>query len=159
MWAPWTGALGRWADTVGAETGTNYRDVAGAGAAGGIGFAAVAVLEATLRPGIELMLDLVGFPEQLPGSDLVATGEGSLDEQTLHGKAPLRVARAARSAGVEVVPVCGRTTLTSAQLHDAGMRAAYALTDLEPDLERCMHHGAQLLERLGERIATEHLSA
>lgn len=150
-------ALGHWADAVAATCGADHRETPGAGAAGGVGFAAVAVLGATLRPGIDLVLDLVGFHDRLDGADLVVTGEGSLDEQTLHGKAPAGVARAARAAGVDVVAVCGRTTLTPAHLRDAGVRAAYALTDLEPDLARCMRHGAPLLERLGERIATEHL--
>jgi len=126
--------------------------VAGAGAAGGVGFAAIALLDATLRPGIELVLDLVGFHDQLPGAALVVTGEGSLDEQTLHGKAPAGVADAARAAGIPVVAVCGRTTLDPAQLREAGLLATYCLNELELDLQ-----AAPLLERLGERIATEHL--
>jgi glycerate kinase len=66
--------------------GADLRDSRGAGAAGGVGFAALSLLGAELRPGIDLMLDLVGFHEQLVGADLVITGEGALDEQTLHGK-------------------------------------------------------------------------
>lgn len=64
------------------------RDVPGAGAAGGVDHAVLALLDAQLRPGIELVLDLVGFAERLRGADLVVTSEGSLDEQTLCGKAP-----------------------------------------------------------------------
>lgn len=154
-------ALAHWADAVAAETGRDERDTPGAGAAGGVGFAAVALLDATLRPGIDLVLELVGFPEALtalgPG-DLVITGEGSLDEQTLHGKAPAGVAAAARERGIPVVAVCGRTTLTSEQLERAGISAAYALVDLEPDVSRCMTQPEPLLERLGERIARDHLT-
>ena len=80
-------ALARWAGTVQRATGTDLAGAPGAGAAGGVGFAALAVLGARLQPGIELILDLVRFRERLPGARLVICGEGSLDAQTLHGKA------------------------------------------------------------------------
>lgn len=150
-------ALTHWADQVFASTGADHRDAPGAGAAGGVGFAAIALLDAELRSGIDLVLELVGFHDQLDGVDLVVTGEGTLDEQTLHGKAPAGVAKAARRAGIPVVAVCGHNTLNRSQLRAAGISAAYALTELEPDVQRCIQQGAPLLERLGERIATEHL--
>ncbi len=150
-------ALGHFADVLTRETGQDVRDQAGAGAAGGVGYAALAVLGAALCPGIELVLDLVGFHARLAGADLVITGEGSLDEQTLHGKAPAGVAAAASAKGIPVVAVCGRTTLEPRRIRAAGITTAYALTDLEPDVERCMTEAAPLLERLGERIAAEHL--
>lgn len=152
-------ALGHWADVVRATTGRDGRDSAGAGAAGGVGYAALALLEATLRPGIELVLDLVGFDDALAAADLVITGEGALDEQTLHGKAPAGVAAAARRRGVPVVAVCGRTTLPRERLESAGISAAYALTDIEPDLTRCITDPAPLLERLGAQIARDRLPA
>ncbi len=152
-------ALAHWADRVAGATGRDHRDDPGAGAAGGIGFAALALLDARLRPGIDLVLDLVGFHDRLVGSDLVVTGEGALDVQTLHGKAPAGVAAAARGLGLPVVAVCGRNTLSLDQLHEAGIRAAYALSDIEPDLARCMSEGAFLLETLGARIAADHLAS
>ncbi|SDI03210.1 glycerate kinase [Nonomuraea jiangxiensis] len=129
----------------------------GAGAAGGVGFAALAFLHAELRPGIGYLLDLLGFGEQVQGARLVITGEGSLDEQSLRGKAPVGVAQAAAKAGVPVVAVCGRRTLTDAELKAAGIEAAYALTDLEPDPARCMAEAGPLLERLAARVAVVHL--
>jgi glycerate 2-kinase len=151
-------ALARWADAVQRATGLELAGIPGAGAAGGVGFAAVAVLGATLRPGIELILDLVGFAAALPGAGLVITGEGSLDAQTLHGKAPAGVAAAARSAGIPVVAVAGRSLLTAADLELAGIRAAYALTDLEPDPDRCMTDAGPLLERLAAKVASDWIS-
>ena len=148
-------ALARWADAVRRATGTDAAATPGAGAAGGVGFAALAVLGATLRPGIDLVLDLVRFPAALPGARLVVTGEGSLDRQTLHGKAPAGVAAAARGAGVPVVAVAGRSLLSPADLAPSGIMAAYALTDLEPDLDRCMTNAGPLLERLAERVAAD----
>ncbi|MGW6502491.1 glycerate kinase [Nonomuraea angiospora] len=129
----------------------------GAGAAGGVGFAALAFLHAELRPGIGYLLDLLGFGELVKDARLVITGEGSLDEQSLRGKAPVGVARAAAEAGVPVVAVCGRRTLTDDELRAAGIEAAYALTDLEPDPERCMAEAGPLLERLAARLAAVHL--
>jgi glycerate kinase len=150
-------ALERWAQAVYVATGVEASTQPGAGAAGGVGFAALAVLGATLQPGIDLILRLVDFPATLPGTDLVVTGEGSLDEQTLHGKAPVGVAAVARSAGVPVVAVAGRSLLTPADLAPTGILAAYALTDIEPDTDRCMHEADSLLELLAERVAHDWL--
>ncbi|MBL8926689.1 MAG: glycerate kinase [Pseudonocardia sp.] len=133
------------------------RDRAGAGAAGGVGYAAMAVLGAELEPGIGLVLDLVRFADHLPGASLVVTGEGSLDEQTLHGKAPAGVAAAAAKAGVPVVTVSGRLGLDRAQLERAGIAAAYALTDIEPDVQRCQAEAGPLLERLATNLARERI--
>jgi glycerate kinase len=133
-------------------------DVPGAGAAGGVGYAAMSVLGAIPRPGIDVVLDLVDFRAAIVGARLVITGEGRLDEQTLHGKAPAGVATAAVAAGVPVVAVSGGRDLDDARLHAAGFAAAYALTDIEPDVQRCIDDPLPLLERLGRRIAEEHLS-
>jgi glycerate kinase len=92
--------LRRWAAVVAAAVGRDWSRAPGAGAAGGVGFAALAVLGATRRPGIELVLDLAGFEGALDGADLVITGEGSLDAQSLAGKAPVGVARAAARHGI-----------------------------------------------------------
>lgn len=150
-------ALTEWADAVARANGRDLRDAPGAGAAGGVGFAAMALLGAELRPGIELVLEMVRFREQLVGADLVVTGEGALDEQTLHGKAVAGVAAAA--GGISVVAVCGVNRLDPEQLRTIGVSAAYALTDIEPDVRRCIAEPRPLLKALGERIATQHLTA
>jgi glycerate kinase len=148
-------ALDHWADLVAGET--DLRHAPGAGAAGGVGFAALAVLGATLAPGIELMLELVGFRERLAGVNLVVTGEGALDEQTLRGKAVAGVAAMASAAGIPVAAVCGTNRLDAERLKQAGIDAAYALTELQPDVRRCIADPVPLLRRLGERIAVERL--
>ena len=134
------------------------RDRPGAGAAGGVGYAAMAVLGGALEPGIGLILDLVRFAGYLPGAGLVITGEGCLDEQTLSGKAPAGVAVAADAAGVPVVAVSGRLDLAEDKLHAAGFVRAYALTDIEPDLQRCLARAGPLLETLAQRIARDWLA-
>jgi glycerate kinase len=151
-------ALGRWAAAVQRATGIDAAGTPGAGAAGGVGFAALAVLGARLQPGIDLVLDLVGFREALPGARLVICGEGSLDAQTLHGKAPAGVAAAARAAGIPAVAVAGRSLLTQAELEPAGILAAYPLSDLEPDPARSMAEAGPLLERLAARVAHDWLT-
>ncbi len=153
-------ALGHWADVVTAATGEDVRDRPGAGAAGGVGYAALALLGARLRPGIDLLLDLVGFGAALDAlgpDDLVVTGEGSLDEQTLNGKAPAGVAAAASRRGIPVVAVCGRTTLDAERLRAAGIDACYALADIESDPQRCFDEAGPLLRRLGAQLARDHL--
>jgi glycerate kinase len=154
--------LRRWADVTEAATGAPLpvRDAPGAGAAGGIGFAALLFLGARMRPGIELLLELAGFGSRLDGARLVITGEGSLDAQTLRGKAPVGVARAAAAhePAVPVVAVAGRCTLTPDELRAAGIARAYAVNDIEPDLERCMADAGPLVERLAGRIAADWLT-
>jgi glycerate 2-kinase len=150
-------ALQRWADVVAATTGADLRDAPGAGAAGGVGFAVMAVLGGRLEPGIDLLLDLLDFDSHLHDVDLVVVGEGSLDEQSLRGKAPVGVARRARAAGARVVAVCGRCEVDDASLERAGIARAYALTDLESDPRRCMSEAAVLTEALGRVLAEEEL--
>ncbi|MGW1891388.1 glycerate kinase [Streptomyces sp. NPDC002004] len=135
-----------------------YAASPGAGAAGGIGYGALVGLGASFRPGIEVMLDVLGFAPALERAGLVITGEGSLDEQTLHGKAPAGVAAAARAAGKDVVAVCGRLALSAEALREAGIRRAYALTDAEPDVDRCIAEAGPILEGVAERIARDFLA-
>jgi glycerate kinase len=152
--------LTRWADAAERALGVDFRNTPGAGAAGGLGFAALAFLGATMRPGIELLLDLVSFAGHLSGASLVITGEGALDAQTLHGKAPVGVARATAAAAPEVpvVAVAGICSLTAGQLRSAGLAGAYALADMEPDLARCREQAGPLLEELAGRVARDWLA-
>ncbi len=147
-----------WPGGAGARS-PRVREWAGAGAAGGLGFAALAFLGARMQPGIEVVLELVSFAERAAGASLVITGEGSLDAQTLRGKAPAGVARATRavSPGTPVVAVAGACSLDRAALERAGIAAAYALADLEPDLRSSMAHAGPLLEKLAARLAADWL--
>src|SRR5215470_13332368 len=151
--------LARWADVTERSFGFDKRNEPGAGAAGGLGFAALGFLGATTRPGIELMLDLLSFAGHLPGARLIITGEGALDTQTLHGKAPAGVAAAAAAAvpDVPVVAVAGVSSLTPGELRAAGIARAYALADIEPDITRCLEQPGPLLEQLAGHIARDWL--
>lgn len=150
--------LRRWASVVTAATGHDWATRPGAGAAGGVGFAALALLGATVRSGVDLLLELVNFETHLAGAVLVVTGEGSLDEQTLHGKAVAGVAAAAASARVPVVAAAGRVVLPPRRLALAGLEKAYALADYEPDPMVCMSEAPRLLAELGALIGDEWLT-
>ncbi len=147
-------ALGRFAAVLGGAAA----EAPGAGAAGGLGYGALVGLGAAFRPGIEVLLDVLGFADALCRADFVITGEGSLDAQSLHGKAPVGVATAAGRAGVPVAAVCGRLALSPAELLAAGISRAYALADLEPDPALSMAHAGPLLERASAALARDLLT-
>ena len=105
-----------------------------------------------------MVLDLVKFDAALDGAALVITGEGSLDVQTLAGKAPLGVAQAAARCGIPVIAVAGRNTVTERQLASAGIAAVYPLSDLEPDLARSSAEASVLLRRVGQDLARDRLA-
>ncbi|MEU3553268.1 glycerate kinase [Streptomyces fragilis] len=153
-------ALERYAEVMEEAVGTRAKGLAqapGAGAAGGLGYAAL-LLGARFRPGIEVLMEVVGFAAELERADLVITGEGSLDAQTLRGKAPAGVAAAAGAAGIPVVAVCGRLALTPGELRDAGIARAYPLAALEPDVTRSVANAGPLLERVAQSLAQDWLA-
>lgn len=137
------------------------RDIPGAGAAGGTGFA-LALLGARFVSGADAVLDLLRFDELLARADLVITGEGRLDAQTLTGKGPAEVARRARAAGVPVIAVAGSIELTPAQLRDLSVGRAYDLISRaagEPGsqerVQDAMARAEELLEAVGRKIGAE----
>ncbi|MGY1601587.1 glycerate kinase [Geodermatophilus sp. SYSU D00815] len=147
--------LARWADRVAAATGRDLSATAGAGAAGGTGFAALAVLGARMRPGIDVVLDEIGADRALAGAALVVVGEGRLDTQSLGGKAPVGVARRV-PPGVPVVAVCGECTVPADRLRAAGIGAVRTLLDeASGDRPRAMADAGALLEGIGRRLARE----
>ena len=99
-----------------------------------------------------LVADLLGFDERLARADLVVTGEGRLDAQTLRGKGPAGVAARARAVGVPVLAVAGRVDLDPAELADAGIVGSAALADLEPDLARSQANAAELVTRSVDQL-------
>jgi glycerate kinase len=103
-------ALARLADVVARDLGCDFREAAGAGAAGGLGFGLMNFCGATIRPGFDLVAEMLDLPAAIQRAEVVITGEGSLDEQTLDGKAPAGVARVARAMGKRVYAIVGCAT-------------------------------------------------
>ena len=130
------------------DLGVDRSQEAGAGAAGGLGFGLLAFAGARLRPGVEVVMDAVGFEERIDGADLVITGEGSLDEQSLRGKVPAGVLRAAQAAGVPTAIFCGVATV---QPEGAVVRSLVARVGLET----AMGDARRSLELLAQELALE----
>jgi glycerate kinase len=138
-------ALEHFADLCARTLGHDARDRPGAGAAGGLGFAAHAFLRGTFRPGVALVAELGGLAEAMRGASLAFTGEGRMDEQTLHGKTPAGVARIAQQAGVPVVALAGSLGAGYARLYDVGITAAYSLAAGPMTLAQACAGAADLL--------------
>lgn len=136
--------LGRLADVAGKGAEAL---LPGAGAAGGLGWALLAFCGATTRPGIELVAELTGLDAHVRDADLVLTGEGSVDAQTLQGKTPAGVARVAAAHGVPVVVLAGRVADDADVLLDAGVTALVPITRGVVDLPTALREGAANLER------------
>jgi len=146
-------ALAHFADVARATTGADVRDVPGAGAAGGFGGGFLALARATLRPGAELVLEVLDFDRRLHNADLVVTGEGRLDRQTLSGKAPYAVARAAHAKGIPVVAVAGAVDLPASELERMGIARAVAASPPSVKAEEALQRAAELVERAASDLS------
>ncbi|MFM2382892.1 MAG: hypothetical protein RL515_879, partial [Verrucomicrobiota bacterium] len=132
------------ADLARRDLGIDPRDVPGAGAAGGLGFGLMAFLDGRLVSGFDMVATQVGLEARVAAADLVITGEGRLDEQSLQGKGPVGVARLARRAGKKIVGVAGSVD------DSAGLRAQFdLLIGIKPAtmaLDEAMRRTGELLE-------------
>ncbi|MGY4878466.1 glycerate kinase [Vreelandella aquamarina] len=145
-------ALARLAEVTAQTLGSDTRDLPGAGAAGGMGFAAHVFLQATLRPGIELIMDQADMRHHLAWADLVMTGEGRLDGQSMAGKTPIGVARAAQQAGKPVIVLAGSLGDGWQAAYQHGVTAAFALVEGPTTLADAMAHTDALLETRCESL-------
>ncbi len=152
MLAPMERAMARWAEALERKTGMRCRDRPGAGAAGGIGFAA-ACLGAELGSGAEVMLEISGFDARLAGADWVLTGEGCADAQTAQGKLAWAVAKRARAAGVPVALLAGRVREPERLGQSFALIEAAQQEAETPTPQEARARLAAAAERLGRRIA------
>jgi glycerate kinase len=146
-------ALAHFADHCASLLKKDVRDFPGCGAAGGMGFAAKAFMQATFRPGIEVVAELAGLEQAVQGADLVITGEGRFDAQTLRGKTPFGVARIAKRHDVPVVVIAGTLGEGYEQLYRHGIDAAFALASGPMSLEQACANAAVLLQARAGDIA------
>jgi glycerate 2-kinase len=147
-------ALTRLADEVTREFGFDYRDQEGAGAAGGLGFGLMSFCGAVIQPGFEMVAELLGLEAKIRESDIVVTGEGKLDGQTLEGKAPAGVADLAKKFGKPVYAIVGelRDDPRMADLFDR----VHVLARAPVTVEEAMRHPAELIRERARELA-EHL--
>ncbi len=146
-------ALANLADISAKLLGRDCREVAGAGAAGGLGYALVQFLNARMAPGIDLVLEAVCFDEQLQGADLVITGEGRVDGQSLSGKTPVGVARWAKRHDLPVIALCGSIGAGAEGVHKVGIDALFTVVPGVCTLDEAMAEAAANLERTAAQIA------
>ncbi|MFI8334861.1 glycerate kinase [Pseudomonas taetrolens] len=146
-------ALGHFADHCARVLPRDVRQEPGSGAAGGLGFAAKAFFGAQFRAGVEVVAELVGLADAVKGADLVFTGEGRFDAQTLRGKTPFGVARIAQQQGVPVIVLAGTLGEGYQSMYQHGVNAAFALTSGPMTLEEACTRTAQLLTDRARDIA------
>jgi glycerate 2-kinase len=151
-----------WADELEAREGRRVRDTSGAGAAGGVGFALLAIQDRftsfALRPGVELVMEATDFDAKLARADLVITGEGRIDAQTAFGKTALGVARRAQAAGVPCIAVGGGVEPEGIAALAAVGAAAVPVSIPPLPIEEAMAAGAAPIVRCGERLAASLVS-
>jgi len=128
-------------------------DIPGSGAAGGMGAAFLAFTRATLKPGIELVLDAVKLDAQLAGADLVITGEGRIDQQTIHGKTPMGVAQAAKQFDIPVIGIAGSLGDNHHMVSQCGIDAVFASTPKAMTLQEAMAGASANVSNVAENIA------
>lgn len=144
--------LARFFAVVREQTGRDVRQTPGGGAAGAFAAGMMAFLDAELQPGIDLVLAHSGFAQALQGAALVVTGEGQMDEQTIHGKGPIGVARMALTEGVPTVALVGGLAAHDADLRHAGMQAVLPIVPRPMALDEALADAADLLERAALRL-------
>lgn len=127
------------AETILRITGKDLRAFPGAGAAGGLGGGLIAFLNAKLRPGIDLVLQLLDFERIIEGADLIITGEGKVDNQTIMGKVPFGVLEAAKSKNIPVI-VIGGSVDDSVDMLQQGFKGAFSIVPGPMSLEKAMEH-------------------
>ena len=145
-------ALSHFADKTALATGNDRREQPGAGAAGGLGFAAIAYLNAEFRPGIEVVAEYAGLPQHIARADLVITGEGRLDAQTLRGKTIAGIAGLARKHQVPLIALAGSLHEDYTQVYEGGIAAAFSLPSGPMSLQDTMGQTSQLLQRRSRDI-------
>ena len=131
----------------------DVRDIAGAGAAGSLGAALLGLFDATLRPGIEIVMDAVNLSHIVANADLVITGEGRIDSQTIHGKTPIGVARTAKKYNLPVIGIAGCLSDDCAVVHDYGIDAVFSVVPRSVSLEIALKEAAINVENTARNVA------
>lgn len=122
------------------------------GAAGGLGVAFRAFLDADIRRGIDYVMSLTHLEHKIKKADLVITGEGKIDDQTLHGKVPFGVAQLAQKYNIPVIAITGMNEITTDKLYEAGIRAIFSIINKPMSLVEAMERSNELIERTVENI-------
>ena len=143
----------RYASVINRDLGVRVESVPGAGAAGGMGAALLAFLDAQLRPGIEIVMEAVGLEAAVQDADLVITGEGRIDSQTIHGKTPIGVARMAKRFGKPVIGIAGCLSTDAGVVHAHGIDAVFSVLSQVCTVEEALTNAAVNVRTASRNIA------
>ncbi|WP_318481742.1 glycerate kinase [Photobacterium leiognathi] len=145
--------LAHYAEIIKRDLGKDVKDMAGAGAAGGMGAALLGLFNAQLRPGIEIVMDAVNLADALKDADLVITGEGRIDSQTIHGKTPIGVARAAKRFNKPVIGIAGSLSYDCNVVHEHGIDAVFSVVPRSVSLAEALAEAAINVELTTRNVA------
>lgn len=146
--------LGQYASIIERDLGKKIDDVPGAGAAGGLGCGLLAFLPSELKRGVEIVVEATGLSQIVADADLVITGEGKIDGQTIFGKTPIGVAKTAKKYGVPVIAIAGNVSRDSCVVHEHGIDAVFSIVPGVVLLESAFKYAEEYIERTAANIAT-----
>ena len=145
--------LAHYADIINAQLGQDVKDIPGAGAAGGLGAALLGLFNASLRPGIDIVMDAVNFTDIVSDADLVITGEGRIDSQTIHGKTPIGVARAAKKFHIPVIGIAGCLSNDCDVVYEHGIDAVFSVVPRAMALSDAFEEAAFNVQMTARNVA------
>ncbi|MCF3097143.1 glycerate kinase [Aeromonas australiensis] len=145
--------LAHYADCIEQALGCRVKDIPGAGAAGGMGAALVDLLGAKLKPGIQIVIEALKLAEEVADADLVITGEGRIDSQTIHGKTPIGVARCAKQFGKPVIGISGCLTDDCDVVHEHGLDAVFAVVNRAMSLPEALASASTNIQLTARNVA------
>ena len=146
-------ALARYGDVLSNNTGRNIAVEPGAGAAGGMGAALIGLIDAVVKPGVELVIEIVELAKRIVDADLVITGEGRIDSQTIHGKTPVGVAKIAKSHNLPVICIAGSVEDDADIIHQLGIDEIYSVIEGDYDLTEVLIEAGHKLTQAAQKIA------
>jgi len=146
-------ALARYGDVLSNNTGRNIAVEPGAGAAGGMGAALIGLMDAVVKPGVDLVIGIVELAKSIVDADLVITGEGRIDSQTIHGKTPVGVAKIAKSHNLPVICIAGSVEDDADIIHQLGIDEIYSVIEGDYDLTEVLIEAGHKLTQAAQKIA------
>ncbi|MDQ0340056.1 glycerate kinase [Caldalkalibacillus uzonensis] len=150
--------LTRWADLVEKKKGIRLHDLPGAGAAGGIGGAFQAFFPATMKRGIDIVIEFTRLGEKMRGAELAFTGEGQIDFQTASGKTPMGVAQEAQKQGVPVFVLAGSVGPGVETLYQYGIHSIHSIVSGPMSLEEAIDRAEELLAQTAEQVVRTYMA-
>jgi len=140
-------SLAYFAEIIKRDLNKDVKDIPGAGAAGGLGAGLIAFLDAELKPGIEIIIEIVKLEQAIKDADLVITGEGKIDSQTIYGKAPIGVAKIAKKYSIPVIAVAAIISDDADIVHQYGINTLIKISEPPISLDESKPKKVQLIKK------------